>query len=88
MRSRRGTRPPAWLSPVVVLVLCYVAMEGNCGGAGGELEVGSGVEDKEWWLENLTNGTNFTELCTGMIDINSSEPIYSNYTAGNYSHCK
>lgn len=34
-------------------------------------------QEKDWWLENATNQTNFTELCSGMMDMNSSEPISS-----------
>ncbi len=44
---------------------------------------------KDWWPENLT--ANFTELCSGMIDVNSSEPIYSfprNATDGNHTYSK
>lgn len=93
MRSRRArsvTRPPAWLTPLVVLVLYHcVAIRGNSGEK--SCEEGSGGEEKDWWLDNFTNRTNYTELCTGMIDINSSEPIYSypeNNTASNYSNCE
>ena len=43
----------------------------------------------DWWADNLT--ANFTELCSGMIDTNSTDPIYSfprNSSDGNYSYCK
>lgn len=97
MRPRHAksvTRPPAWLSPVVMLVLyCFIFTEGRSGDV--DCEQGpdsSGTEEKEWWWqENVSNGTNFTELCSGMIDVNSSEPIYSypeNNTGGNFSNCK
>lgn len=46
---------------------------------------GSGEEEEEDWGSgaNGSNGTgNYTELCSGLIDTNSSEVIYSNTTGG------
>ena len=73
---------PPWLKLLAVLVLYLIVAsgddceQGNCE----EEDERSGLEWEEgwqWWLENATNGTNYTELCTGMINTNSSEPSSS-----------
>ena len=52
---------------------------------------GSGLwsgDEEDWWLENITNGT---ELCSGVMDSNSSDFIYSHpedSTSGNNSFCE
>lgn len=80
MRSKRAKSvkvPAGWLSAAAVLALCL------CEAVRAEESSGT-----DWWLGNLTNGS---ELCMGMIDINSSEPIYSfleNSTAGEFIDCK
>lgn len=91
MRSKRDPWPPeARLAALVLLLVsCAPAIirgsfdshfRAGCNqdiDSGGESGLGSG-DEQDWWLENITNSTNFTELCSGVMDSNSSDFIYSN----------
>lgn len=51
---------------------------------------GSAEEGQDWRAENATNGT---ELCSGVMEVHSSQLIYSasdgkNDSSGNASHCE
>lgn len=70
----------------ILLLSCYSRANFDsldCGdeedGGGGS---GSTEGERDWWVENITNGT---ELCSGVIDVNSSLLIHS---AKNTTHCE
>lgn len=46
---------------------------------------GSAEEEQDWWIDNVTNGT---ELCSGVIEVDSSQLVYSakNTSSGNVSY--
>ena len=96
--TRRHSSLPSLLLGLALVVGCAVVSGNNsssgCGeedGSGGEegyLEEGEEEEEPGWWLSNLTNRTNYTELCTGKLDLNSSEPVYSYRENSTNSNCK
>lgn len=69
-----------------LLLLASVRIRGSFDGQDCDDEdegSGSGEEEREWWYENITNGT---ELCSGVMDFNTSGLINSwlqNASSGN-----
>ena len=86
-RSRLGASLPVRL--IVALILSYCACgaiggdSGSTSGGGGEGTSAPNSTDDggDWWDDDTTdNATNSAELCRGLMDVNSSQPIYSNDT--------
>lgn len=79
MRYKCATCHPTLPVQFVAIFLLLASVRSLDGGLDCDDEGGSG-SGEDWWFENITNGT---ELCSGMMDFNSSEWIYQNDSSGN-----